>query len=220
MQLVPLLRKVNLSQLGCNKGREGQWGVRPGRHCWICVDAARADGIMRGVTCPPPAQGLVQVKTGHVAEVGHPGDRLEEPEPLHRPVNVQAVDEEEQHVIQNSNEAGRVGTGRPRIALVQLENRVVRQSEAVACGGAVALVRVGAAEAERAAHVGPQSLPLVPEVAKPQCTKVSRRHLGSLFGEARRPPGLVGWFVVRIRDASGGRLPSRPPRGPERMLQT
>lgn len=79
MQLVPLLRKVNLSQLGCNKGREGQWGVRPGRHCWICVDAARADGIMRGVTCPPPAQGLVQVKTGHVAEVGHPGDRLEEP---------------------------------------------------------------------------------------------------------------------------------------------
>mmetsp|Transcript_38293 Transcript_38293/g.96229 ORF Transcript_38293/g.96229 Transcript_38293/m.96229 type:complete len:209 (+) Transcript_38293:532-1158(+) len=186
MQLVPLLRKVNLSQLGC----------------------------------PPPAQGLVQVKTGHVAEVGHPGDRLEEPEPLHRPVNVQAVDEEEQHVIQNSNEAGRVGTGRPRIALVQLENRVVRQSEAVACGGAVALVRVGAAEAERAAHVGPQSLPLVPEVAKPQCTKVSWRHLGSLFGEARRPPGLVGWFVVRIRDASGGRLPSRPPRGPERMLQT
>mmetsp|Transcript_88624 Transcript_88624/g.228576 ORF Transcript_88624/g.228576 Transcript_88624/m.228576 type:complete len:310 (+) Transcript_88624:39-968(+) len=50
----------------------------------------------------PPAKRLVEVQAGRVRKVWHACDRLQEPEPLDRPVLEHHVDELAQHVIDNA----------------------------------------------------------------------------------------------------------------------
>jgi len=63
-----------------------------------CEGSAQIQVFLTG---PPPAECLVEVKACDIAEVGHAGYGLQEPEPLYGPAVKNNVYEVEKNVVQN-----------------------------------------------------------------------------------------------------------------------